>query len=604
MKKFILLFLLTISYLLPAQETRDMMLANEYYNKGEWEKAKQLYADLVKNPSHIATIHSNYFDILLRTEDYQEAEKYLSIITKRFPDNIYYKLDKGLLLEKLKGGDAALSHYEQIIQLYKADNFRIRLVSDWLGAKQQYELAAKALNEARVAQKNPGLYALELANVYRMLNKKDRMVEEYLHFVNQNPNNIGYIKNILQNLLSRSDDLESLERMLIDKAQKEPDNMVYGELLMWVNLQLKNFHGAFIQARAMDRRQKKDGQQTLSIGQIALDNNDFEVAIRVFEYVIKEYPNTSSYFFARINLVKAREKQIKQSYPVAHEEVGKLVEQYERLIAEMGDSRYSHEALKNKAMLLAQYLDRKEEAVQDLHQLIANPRVQPELVGQAKLDLGDIYILKEEAWEATLLYSQVEKAHKDSPLAYEAKLKNGRYYYFKGDFQLAQEHLDILKEATSREIANDAMELSQRIKENIAFDSTERAMKTFAGIELLLFQNKVTEAEAAISRMFADFPNHSLTDDLLWLQADIQLKKGEFELAINSLQKLVDTFPEDVLADDAWFMMAEIYERQLGNSKKAMDLYFEFLSRFAGSMYQAEARKRYRNLRGDFRDIQ
>jgi predicted Zn-dependent protease len=604
MKKSLVILLSIIQMALYAQPSREIMLANEYYTKGEWEKAKQLYSDLAKNPSHIASIHGNFFDLLLRSNELEEAEKYLTTITKRFPENIYYKLDKGLLLEKQKGRDQAHQHYLQIIQEFKADPFRIRLVSDWLGGKQNYDLAGQALRDARIAQKNPMVFALELANIYRMQNNKELMVEEYLSFVNQNPGNLGYIKNLLQNLLNQEDDLESFERLLIDRIQKQPDNQVYGELLIWVSLQVKNFHGAFIQARAMDKRQKKDGSTTLSIGQMALDNNDFEVAIKIFDYIIKEYPNTSSYFFARINLVKAREKKVKQLYPVNLQEVEKLVEEYKLLMEEMGDTRYSHEAMKNKALLLSLYLGKQDEAIETLQSLINNPRVQPELAGQAKIELGDIYILKEEPWEATLLYSQVEKAHKDSPLAYEAKLKNARFYYFKGDFVLAQEHLDILKEATSREIANDAMELSQRIKENIAFDSTELAMRAFAAVELLLFQNKVVEAERAITSMLVAFPQHSLTDDLLWLQADIHLKKGEFKEAVESLQRLIDQYSEDVLGDDAWFLMAEIWERHLGEKQRAMDLYFEFLSKYAGSMYQAEARKRYRQLRGDFRTIQ
>src|SRR5690606_28607822 len=103
--------------------------------------------------------------------------------------------------------------------------------------------------------------------------------------------------------------------------------------------------------------------------------------------------------------------------------------------------------------------------------IVANPRASLQLKSKAKLDLGDIYLLKGEPWESTLLYSQVEKQQKESPLAYEAKLKNAKLSYFKGDFRLAQDHLNILKEATTREIANDALDLSMRIKENLAYDS-------------------------------------------------------------------------------------------------------------------------------------
>jgi tetratricopeptide (TPR) repeat protein len=213
-----------------------------------------------------------------------------------------------------------------------------------------------------------------------------------------------------------------------------------------------------------------------------------------------------------------------------------------------------------------------------------------------------------------LLYSQVEKSLQESPVGYEAKLKNAKLSYYKGNFQLAQEHLDILKEATTREIANDAMELSMRIKENIAFDSTGEALKAYAVIELLLYQNKTEQALKAIqslkegtsasddSTSRLTFSNHTILDDTYWLEANIRMQRGEFNESIGLLQRIMDEFPEDILVDDAYFLQGEIYERQLGNKDKAMEIYREFLNKFPGSVFAAEARKRFRTLRGDFKD--
>jgi tetratricopeptide (TPR) repeat protein len=248
--------------------------------------------------------------------------------------------------------------------------------------------------------------------------------------------------------------------------------------------------------------------------------------------------------------------------------------------------------------------------VNDLNSLIANNKAAVSLKSQAKINLGDIYLLKEEPWEATLLYSQVEKTQKESPIGYEAKLRNAKLSYYKGDFRLAQEHLDILKQATTREIANDAMELSMRIKENTTFDSTGASLKKYAAIELLLYQNKLAEALEKISalkselgdsvRTTAQFSNAAILDDVYWLEANLRMKQGQFQQSIDLLQKILDKFGDDILADDAYFLQGDIYEHQLHNKDKAMEIYREFLNKFPGSVYAAEARKRYRQLRGDF----
>src|SRR5690606_2547040 len=193
---------------------------------------------------------------------------------------------------------------------------------------------------------------------------------------------------------------------------------------------------------------------------------------RIYRYVIREYPGTASHLLARLGLIRTREARIKLTFPVNRDSVRVLITDYDKFINEYPTNPNSMEAARNQALLYATYLGQNEEAVAILDRLIANPRATLYLRSRAKLDLGDIYLLKGEAWESTLLYSQVEKTQKENPVGYEAKLRNAKLSYYRGNFRLAQEHLDILKEATTREIANDAMDLSMRIKENIAFDST------------------------------------------------------------------------------------------------------------------------------------
>ena len=267
---------------------------------------------------------------------------------------------------------------------------------------------------------------------------------------------------------------------------------------------------------------------------------------------------------------------------------------------------------RSEALLFANYLDQKDSAIQIINKLLTNPRTSLHLKSKAKLDLGDIYLLKGEPWESTLLYSQVEKVQKENPIGYEAKLKNAKLSYYKGDFRLAQEHLDILKQATTREIANDALDLSMRIKENIAFDSVGEALKQYASIELLLYQNKNEQALKQIQMLkegkvknasndsLTSISNQTILDDVYWLEANIRMRQGEFEKSIDLLQKIIQDFGDDILADDAYFLQGEIYERQLGQKEKAMEIYREFLNKYPGSVYAAEARKRFRSLRGDF----
>lgn len=583
-----------------SQNHDDIQLANEYYSQGESEKALHLFEELAKNDNNIPLIHNNYFYLLLENALYSDAKKYLKRITRKFPNNHNFVLDEGYLLYHQNKEDDAQQYFHEYIEEIKNNSFQSRMAAEYFVNKQLYNYATEVLKKARKSLETNQAYALELANIYRIMNEKDLMVNEYLNYISSNPSNITYVKNTLQNLLTTPEELKSLEQLLYAKVQDEPDNKIYPELIIWVNLQQKNFHGAFIQARALDKRFDTQGSRSLEIGTIALENDDFINAIKIFSYIIKEFPSTPNYVLSRMYLIKSYEQRVRNSYPIDHKEIRKLVNDYAAFIAELGMNRSTMEAIRNKALLHAFYLDEKDSAVTILEQLIQNPRASNDIRSTSKLDLGDIYLLMGQPWESSLLYSQVEKSNSDSPTGYEAKLKNARLSYYKGEFLLAQEHLNILKEATTREIANDAMALSLLIKDNIAFDSTEAAMRTYAGIELLLFQNKIDEAKAKIDSLQKSLGFHNLQDELLWLEADILKKEGNFQSALERLEQINLNYSEDILGDDAYFEMAEIYERHLDKKEKAMELYMDFLTKYPGSVYVAEARKRFRQLRGDF----
>jgi tetratricopeptide (TPR) repeat protein len=400
---------------------------------------------------------------------------------------------------------------------------------------------------------------------------------------------------------------------LYDKIQADPDVEVYSDLLIWVTMQQKNFYASFVQARAYDKRYKREGEKSMEVARVALDNEDYDNALKIYRYVIREFPNSQTYLLARLGLIRTREARIKKTFPINKDSVKILINDYRDFIAQYPENTNSLDAARSEALLFANYLDQKDSAVQIINKLLTNSKASLHLKSKAKLDLGDIYLLKGEPWESTLLYSQVEKVQKENPIGYEAKLKNAKLSYYKGDFRLAQEHLDILKQATTREIANDALDLSMRIKENIAFDSVGEALKQYAAIELLLYQNKDKEALERIEMVkegrvkptvqndsVETISNQTILDDVYWLEATIRMRQGEFEKSLTLLEKIILEYGEDILADDAFFLKGEIYERQLGQKEKAMEIYREFLNKYPGSVYAAEARKRFRMLRGDF----
>jgi hypothetical protein len=591
-----------------AQDLTEIQIANEYLLKGQKQKAIDSYKQLAKKNENIPFIHNDYLNLLLDQSMFKDAETYVDRLLRN-ENKLTYQLDLGIIYQRQGDLPKSDRYLKNLIRQSSQDIPRLKQISDYLLTNNLIAYSIDALQQARETSNTPTIFTLELANLFRLSGKNNEMVNEYLNYIAQTPGNLGYIKNLLQVLLTKPEELQALEGQLYLKVQSSADNENYAELLIWVNLQQRNFLGAFVQARAFDKRFKKETSKTLEIAQIAFNNKSYEAAEKAYTFVMKEYANTSSFLSARLGLLKTKEARLKEQLPVKIDSVRSMIASYDKFIETYPDNPNSFEAIENKALLFAYYLDDKEKAISILTSLVANPKVNsPLLKSKCKLELGDLYLFKYEPWEASLLYSQVEKTNKETVLGYDAKLKNAKLSYFIGDFKLAEEHLDILKKATSREIANDALELSLRIKENTASDTLATSLKEYASIEMLLNQNKL---DAAITKLDAlkkiegdgdslRMKSSTLLDDIYWLEANTLLKQGDFERTISLLRMITKFYSQDVLSDDAYFLEAEVFEQHLNKKSEAMEIYRDFLSKYPGSVYASEARKRYRELRGDF----
>ena len=600
-----IMFILSLPMLM-AQSNDPVALADEYYRQGELDKAEEQYRKLARNRRYIGRIHDNYFKLLLTIQEFYKAEKYVKDVIKQFPENYLYEIDLGVVYQSKRDEPAAEKQFNSVIKKVankaKKDGktTNVRILAQTFFEKNLREKALQTYQQGREALKRPSLFSLELANAYRLMNKKQLMIKEYLTFSKSQPQNLSYVKNSFQRVLQEPTDLDTLETMLYDFIQKEAGNPIFNEMLVWTHLQQKNFNAALRQARALDRRLGNNGENIVNVGLIAYRNTDYKSANKAFGYIINDFPESPSRRLAQKYVLLSEEEVVKSTYPVDTAAVRSLIARYNAFQEQSRDLFTALDAQRRKALLHAFQLNEIPKAIEILDDLVKQPVGKHRIVAEAKMDLADIYLLDKQPWESILLYAQVERMFKDEPLGYEAKLKSAKLSYFKGEFELAQGHLDILKLATSREIANDALNLSILIKNNTVFDSTDVVMQEYANIELMLFQNQKTEALASLDSMLSKYGRHSIADEVHYLKAKTYRELGEPTKAVEALNVITETFNYDILADDALFMTAVILEEDLKDTEQSMHLYTQLLTQFPGSIYVSEARKRFRELRGDF----
>jgi len=580
-----------------AQNPQDLALADEYYEQGEYEKAVQYYEKIAKKNPSASYIYNNYLDAMLRLEQLKNAEKYIERCLKDRPLDPKMNIDYAKLLLQKREDKKADKHFDEYINSIKSNSHLARVAARVLAHQGFYEYAEKLYLQAQKnTQEN---YDMDFGLLYLAMGKPQKMVEQFLILLEKQPNDAPYVQHLLQSRLSEDEEWDMVEPMLYEAVQKHPSDEVFSEMLVWYFLQRKNFMMAFTQAKALDRRNKSEGVKIMEIGMLAYNNEEWKSAMTIFEHLTDNYEGRLIYSQARHFLMESKEEYIKHQFPIDKEQIKSLVNDYEQTLVEIGWNPSTAKSARNMALLQAFYLNQKDIAINTLNKITEIRGVPHQLLSQVKLDLGDIYVLKNEPWEATLLYSQVEKTEKETPLGYSAKLKNAKLSYFNGDFKLAKAHLDILKLATSREIANDAMDLSILIQDNTGLDSSETAMKEYAAIDLLIFQQQYEDALSAYKKMRNHFEDHSLTDEIYWKEAIILQKMGRFDEAAEKLKTVLKLNPTDIFGDDANFLLGKIYEENLKDKQKAEEYYKKQLIDYPGSVYVVEARKRIRRLRGE-----
>jgi tetratricopeptide (TPR) repeat protein len=369
--------------------------------------------------------------------------------------------------------------------------------------------------------------------------------------------------------------------------------------MLWHSIQQKDFPFALLQAKALDRRYGENGQRVFDLSALCVSNEDFDAAIDGYKYIIKKNANKELVMRSRIEQINTEFKQYTKLFSQDKTKLLGMKQEYTQLLNDLGKTPFTIPLILNLAHLQAFYLGETNEAIELLLEAINIPKTPLQNQAECKLELADIYLFSDEQWEATLLYSQVEKTFKNEPLGHEAKFRNAKLSFYIGEFDWARAQLDILKAATSKLIANDALELSLMISDNIEEDSVTIPLSMFSKADLLEFRNRDADALAVLDSITTLYPMHSIIDNVLFKKAEINSKNGKFEDAAKYYAEITEKFQLDLLADDALYNLAGLYENQLNDKPKAMQLYEKILTQYPGSLYVVDARKRFRSLRND-----
>ncbi len=491
----------------------------------------------------------------------------------------------------------ATEQYEAALNLVSGEDFRTRQLADAFARVGNNDYAVKVYDWARTMTHNPYAYATEMALLYGKEGNTAEAVNALMDVLVTQPNALDDIKASLLKIAEGDErKMELTRKQIAKRMSSQPDNPYWVELLTWIYTQKGDYEGAYQSITALDKKMQEAGGRVIQFANAAAKEGQYAMALKSYEYVMLKGRDEPVYDQAWYGKISVLQQQLESTKPIDEKVLAALLKEYHAFLEEYPEYNAS-QLLRAYARVQARYAHQVDTAVSLLEKAIAAPNSGREFAGYCKLDLGDYYLLQGKVWEATLQYSQVDKAFKEDLLAEEARFRNAKLAYYRGDFKWAQQQLSVLKASTTELIANDALYLSVLITENSAGDSVQVPLLRFAAADMLLFQNKTKESDLLLDSIAKAFPENALQDDILMLRAKIAAEEGRTSDAITFLEKILHEYSTDVLGDDAAFRLAVLYDETLKDKAKALQYYETIITTYPGSTYIQAARARYQKLK-------
>lgn len=575
-----------------ASFSQNEELAKDYFDRGEFQKALISYQKLYEEKKGNINYFMRIVEIHQQLEQLDIAEQLLLDMSSK-SQNPQHLVDLGYNYHLKNDEEKAQDYYNQALLKIDENPIYGYYVAYRFETHALIDLAAKAY-ERSMELRPEANYHIQLARIYGEQGEIEKMFTSYVNFVEKNNSFANQVKRYFNDYISESSEDENnaiLRKVLLKKIQEQPD-VVWNQLLSWLYVQQRDYAKAFAQEKAIYKREQESLRGIIDLANLTLEEDMPEISADILMYLIETAIDIETIVDSHKNLLELQTKHAtKEEYKVIDQNYNNVINEFENN-PEIVDIKVSYAHFK------AFYLNNPDEAIAYLKTALEGKFNRFQLA-KIKLELGDILVFQEKFNEALIYYSQIQTSLKNSTISQEARFKVAKASYYKGDFKWAEAQLKILKASTSQLIANDALDLKLLISDNKFEDSTQTALKLYAKADLYAYQNKTDEAITLLDKILENHKTESIIDQALYKQGKLYEGKKDYLKAEANYKAIIDNYREDILADDAYYALAELYVNILNKPEEAQALYEKIIFNHADSIYFVEARKKFRALRGD-----
>jgi len=589
MKSIVTLFVSIFCLVASAQV--DPGLAKTYFEKGAFEKAALLYKKLLN------TQPTNSYYSLKLIECYQQLSQFKAAQNEietqlKYSKNPQYIVELGYNYQLQNLLVKAEENYKKALERIDTQPNYIYAIAQQFEAHGRIDNAIQAYERGLKLAPNPVFY-YQLAVLHGVQKNIEKMMERFLDYVETNPTYTTQVMRLLAEYISEDASQpynQLFKNILLKKIQSTP-NTLWNQWLSWLYIQQNDYKKAFIQEKAIFRREPESFQGLINLALLTKESKAYKTALTIFEFIIQNATAPRLIIQANSQCLELQLEVSTTDYNVIKASYLELLDTY-KLGVETLDLQVSY------ADFLAFYDNNPDAAITFLKSAL-KANLTALASSTLKMKLADILITQNKFNQALLYYTQIQMRVKNSTLAQEARFKAAKTSYYKGDFDWAETQLKVLKSSTSQLTANDALDLQLLISDHKASDSLHTALKLYAKAEVLTHQNKPTEAISVLESILENHKTDPIIDQALLAQAQLYESEKMYSKAEANYIRIITAYKDDILADDAYFYLAELYRLHLNQPEKAKLNYETIIFNHEDSIHFVAAQKQYRILRGD-----
>ncbi len=605
-----MIFILFLAVCTSAQISSDwqnrFLLAQNYEQAGEFEKAKSILEDLIKIQPANYQIFQTLNRVYLQLKKYDES---VNLISKRIETssqdiNLYGLLGSSYYL---KGDEKrAFEIWDSALSLQPVTPMNYRIIANAVIERRAFEKAIEILKKGKAFTDQPQIFSYDLANIYALTMQYREAAEEYCDILMSDPNQLKFVESRMLTYATKPDALE--ETISVIERRRDKKSVNYAKLLAALYVENKAYEKALQLYREIDAQAGSQGSELFNFGQKIYNLKEYKTAALVFNEIVSKYPASPFVSTSKLGYAKTMEAALLEelaeqapdwkpyylSKPNESERVESVINAYMEIVRIYPRSDVAYESFLRAGRLELYQQHDLDEAGRYFGMIIEESPLS-QFAPEANEELGNIHLIKGELEPAKKYFLNVLANPRISP-----EKKNGANYrlakieFYSKNIAAAKEYLSKIILNLKDNFANDAIEFQLLLNTSMN-DSVNILL--FSEAEFLTEQKNFSEA-ASIYQLVSSKQSGLMLQNLAQLrEAEMLLALDNFDSALELLMNIADQKEKNIYADKALYLSGMIYQFGLKDTPKALEIYEKLLAEFPNSLFLDEARDQIIKIR-------